>query len=301
MKKTVISIIVVFFIVVLFFRSNVENKPKYYEQTYKIKGVYIPENIDFAGEKIPIENFDIYESLEREILIITYYHSQTIQTLKRTRRYFPLIENILKQYNIPDDFKFLCIAESNLTQTISPKQAVGFWQLLESTAKEYGLEINDKIDERYNIKKSTEAACKYILDSYKKYGSWTLAAASFNFGRTAIDNQIKIQKTTNYYDMYLNEETARYVYRAVAYKIIYNNPQQYGFYISEEDYYPPLPTKEIYVDTTISSLSNFAYQTGTNYKLLRMLNLWIRDTFLLNEKRKPYYIEILKVENRKIK
>ena len=187
---------------IILFGSNFENIQKYYEQTYKIKGVYIPESIDFAGERVPLEYFDVYESLEREILVATFFHSQTIQILKRTQRYFPIIESILKKYNVPDDFKFLCIAESNLTQTVSPKQAVGFWQLLENTAKEYGLEVNDKIDERYNIKKSTEAACMYFLDAYKQYKSWTLAAASFNFGRKAIDNQINIQKTRNYYDMY---------------------------------------------------------------------------------------------------
>ena len=137
---------------IILFGSNFENIQKYYEQTYKIKGVYIPESIDFAGERVPLEYFDVYESLEREILVATFFHSQTIQILKRTQRYFPIIESILKKYNVPDDFKFLCIAESNLTQTVSPKQAVGFWQLLENTAKEYGLEVNDKIDERYNIK-----------------------------------------------------------------------------------------------------------------------------------------------------
>lgn len=298
MKKQLFILVILFLLIILFLKAKIENKPKQYEQTYKIKGVYVPESIDFAGEKVPLENFDVYENLEREILVATYFHSQTVQTLKRTKRYFPLIENILKNYNVPEDFKFLCIAESNLTQTVSPKQAAGFWQLLESTAIEYGLEVNEKIDERYNIKKSTEAACKYLIDAYKQYGSWTLAAAAFNFGRRAIDNQIKLQKTKNYYDMYLNEETSRYIYRALAYKIIINNPEQYGFFISEEDYYKPLETTEICVDSTIRSLVNFANEVGTNYKLLRSLNLWIRDTSLYNEKRKTYCLDVLKLENR---
>ena len=184
----------------------------------------LPDSVKFAGERMPLENIDTRESLEREIIITAYRHSSTIMIIKRAPRYFPIIEKILKDYNIPDDFKYLAVAESDLSNQVSPAGATGFWQIMSETGKEQGMEINTEIDERYNIEKSTKFACEYFLKSYAKYGNWTLTAASYNGGRNGLDDQISIQHENNYYDLLLNDETARYIFRTVAYKLIIANP-----------------------------------------------------------------------------
>lgn len=259
---------------------------------YSVPAVKIPDQLYFAGEKVPLDNFDTRESLDRELLVNTYFHSQTFLLIKRATRFFPIIEPILKKYEIPDDFKFISVIESGLENTISPRQAVGFWQLLEGTAKDYGLEVNKEVDERYSIQKSTEAACKYFLESYEKYKNWTLTAASYNAGRNGIDRQIERQNETNYYDLLLNDETARYVFRALAIKLVINNPSNYGFVLDEEDYYPNIPVTEIKVDTSIADFSDFAKSFGINYKILKYFNPWLRETYLNNHSHKAYIIQI---------
>jgi hypothetical protein len=254
--------------------------------------VDIPSELEFAGEAVPLDQQDIHESLDREMLVNTYFHSQTILYIKRAHRYFPVIERILKKYDIPDDFKYLAVAESGLTQAVSPAAAVGFWQLLEGTAKEYGLEINGEVDERYHIEKSTEAACKYILQSYKTYGSWTMAAASYNAGRRGIDRQIDRQKARNYYDLLLAEETSRYIFRILSYKLILSNPTAFGFHIGKDELYPVIPFYEVTVDDAVPDFADFARRYGINYKILKLFNPWLREPFLLNKSKKTYLLSI---------
>jgi hypothetical protein len=252
----------------------------------------IPDSVSFAGEKMPLDNFDTRESLERELITTAYRHSSTILIVKRANRYFPVIEKILREYNIPDDFKYLTAAESDLSNAISPAGATGFWQIMQATGKEEGLEINAEVDERYNLEKSTEFACRYFLKSFEKYGNWTLTAASYNGGRNGLDDQIEIQNEKNYYDLLLNEETARYIFRVVAYKLVINDPKAYGFEINESDYYPELKYSEVKVDTAVADFSRFAKNFGTNYKMLKFLNPWLRKPYLTNKTGKTYWIKI---------
>ncbi|TFG43993.1 MAG: lytic transglycosylase domain-containing protein [Bacteroidia bacterium] len=252
----------------------------------------LPENVTFAGEKMPLDNFDTRESLDREILTSAYRHSSTIMIIKRANRYLPVIEKILKENNIPDDFKYLVAAESEYSNVISPSGATGFWQIMASTGREEGMEINNVVDERYHLEKSTEFACRYFQKSYEKYGNWTLAAASYNGGRAAIDEQIRIQKENNYYDLLLAEETARYIFRAVAYKMVISNPKNFGFEIDKNDLYPVLDYYEAKVDTAISDFSVFAKRYGTNYKILKFLNPWLRKPYLTPKPYKEYLIKI---------
>ncbi|MBI5010420.1 MAG: lytic transglycosylase domain-containing protein [Bacteroidia bacterium] len=241
---------------------------------------------------MPLENFDTRESLEREILISAYRHSSTILIIKRANRYFPMIEKILKDNNIPDDFKYLAAAESDYSNMVSPVGATGFWQIMPETGKEQGMEINTVVDERYHIEKSTEFACDFFRKSYEKYGNWTLAAASYNGGRRRMDEQLELQKQNNYYDLLLAEETARYIFRAVAYKLIISDPTAYGFDLEKEDLYPELKYNEVKVDTAVSDFSDFAGKFGTNYKMLKFLNPWLRKPYLTPKANKLYLIKI---------
>ncbi len=262
------------------------------DTVYSNKPYKLPANVTFAGEKMPLENFDTRESLERELLTGAYRHSSTILIIKRANRYLPVIEKILKKNDIPDDFKYLAAAESEYSNMISPAGATGFWQIMQETGKEQGMEINNVIDERYDIEKSTQFACDYFRKSFEKYGNWTLAAASYNGGRAALDEQIDIQHQNNYYDLLLTEETARYIFRAVAYKLIISDPESYGFTISKEELYPELEYFEVKVDTAIANFSGFADQFGTNYKLLKFLNPWLRKPYLTPKPGKTYLIKI---------
>lgn len=252
----------------------------------------VPEKVEFAGENVPLENFDIRESLERELMINVYWHSQTIWLIQKAHRFFPLIEPILKQNNLPDDFKYVAVAESGLSQVVSPAGAVGFWQILEGTAKDYGLEISDEVDERYHIEKATDFACKYFTESYAKYGNWTLSAASYNVGRRGVDRQIERQKETDFYNLLFNDETARYIFRIIAFKIIFENPENYSFYIPEEKLYKPIPFEEKEISTEITSWAEYAKANNTNYKMLKTLNPWLRDDKLTNSTKKTYTVKI---------
>jgi hypothetical protein len=253
---------------------------------------YMPENLDFCGEPVPLKNYDVFESLERELLVNTYYHSQTILFIKKASRYFPTIEDLLKKYNVPDDFKYLAVAESGLADVVSPAGATGFWQILESTANDYELEVNAEVDERYHLEKSTEAACKFFHESYEKYKNWTLVAASYNVGRRGIDRQIERQGEQNYYDLLFNEETARYLYRILAIKLVLSNPSAYGFDIPQDEVYKPINFKEVIISEPIPDMGEFARNNGTNYKLLKYMNPWLRDNQLTNTRKKEYTIKI---------
>ena len=253
---------------------------------------YIPDTVLFCGEPVPVDFFDVKESLERELLVNSYYHSQTILFIKKAARYFPVIEPILKENNIPDDFKYLAVAESGLANVVSPSKAVGFWQILSGTAKDYGLEVNDEVDERYHLEKATGAACKYLQASYDKYGSWTTSAASYNVGRRGVDRQINKQKETDYYDLLFNEETARYVFRIIALKLVLESPEKYDFHLSKDELYKPIPYKEVIVDSPVESWADFAQENNTNYKILKKLNPWLREKNLMNKSGKEYIIYV---------
>jgi hypothetical protein len=242
-----------------------------------------PAEASFCGEKVPVEYFDVRESLGRELNSLSYWHSSMIYTIQLTGRYIGYIENMLKQYGLPDDLKYLCITESNLQNVVSPSKAAGFWQFLPGTAKEFGLQITPEIDERYNLEKSTKAACEYLKAAHSKFGNWTLAAASYNVGMAHITNQLDIQKQTSYYNLHLNQETIRYVYRAVAYKLIMTDPQRYGFHIPPKSKFEPLSYREVDVAGPIDWVA-FAAKNGTNYKVLKILNPWIMSVKLTTNK-----------------
>jgi hypothetical protein len=257
------------------------------------KSVEIPNSVSFAGEQIPLEKFDVKEALDRELLSNAYFHSQSIRYIKLAPRYFPVIEPILKERGIPDDFKYLAVAESGFNpRAASPAGAVGFWQFLKGTGQQYGLEINNEIDERYHIEKSTIAACKYLREAYNKYGSWTLAAASYNGGMARVESQQTRQKMTGYYDLLFVEETQRYVYRIAALKLIMENPKQYNFVINEDEKYPMIKTREVEISGTVKNFADFAIEQGINYKLLKDFNPWLRDDKLTNSAGKKYVVKI---------
>ncbi len=252
----------------------------------------IPENVTFAGEAMPLQNFDTRESLDRELNATAYRHGSTLLTIKRAGRYFPEIEKILKEYGIPDDFKYIACAESDLSNVISPAGATGFWQIMDGTGKESGMIINKEVDERYDLDKSTRFACKYFLKAYEKYGSWTMAAASYNNGFSGLSEQVDIQKETNYYDLLLNEETARYIFRIVSLKLVMSEPSRYGFNIGPGEMYKTVPYFEVKVDTTVNSFEQFARHFETNYKILKFLNPWLRKPFLTNSEKREYTIRV---------
>jgi hypothetical protein len=261
---------------------------------YNVYALPLPQYIDFCGEPVPLNNPDIRERLDRELLVNTYWQSNGLLLFKRANKYFPILEPLLKKYGLPDDFKYLAVAESGLENNSSPAGAAGFWHFLKSTGREYGLEINSYVDERYNLELATKVAADYLKNSKEKFGSWTMAAAAYNAGNGGINKQIERQGETNYYDLLLNDETSRYVFRILALKEILSNPEKYGFNFREKDLYYPVPTYTVKVDTAVTDFSKFAKQYGINYKILKLHNPWLRDTFLKNASGKEYLIEIPK-------
>lgn len=241
---------------------------------------YLPESVDFGGEKIPLDVYWVRENLDRELTIASYHHSTTILSIKRAARFFPTIEKILAEEGIPDDFKYLCVAESNLQNVVSPAKASGFWQFLESTAKIYGLEVNSEVDERYHLEKATRAACRYLKDSKNRLGSWALAAAAYNMGEVGLKRNMETQQCSNYWDLLLNQETGRYMYRIIAYKLIFEHPERYNFSLATTDLYYPIPATEMAIDTTIPDLYQFAVDQNITYRELKELNPWLRTTSL---------------------
>ena len=265
---------------------------RYFNDSYKIFSLNIPDGLSFAGERIPLEIDDVRESLDRELLVNTYWQSQSLLFHKRANRWFPIIEPILKANGVPDDFKYLAVIESGLDNVVSPAGATGYWQIMKETGREFGLEINNEVDERYNVEKATVAACKYLKKAHAKYGSWTMAAASYNVGVRGLERQVDRQKADNYYDLLLNTETGRYLYRTIAIKEILSKPAQYGFHFRPKDLYQPYETYDITVDTAVSDFANFAFEQGVNYKILKILNPWLRDTYITNPEKKEYIIKL---------
>ena len=261
-------------------------------KTYKIKALKLPNNLNLAGERVPLEKPDIKERMDRELLVNTYWQSNGLLMFKRAKKYFPIIEPILEKYNIPNDFKYLAVIESGLTNAVSPAGARGVWQIMKTTGRENGLEVNTNVDERYHLEKATEVACKYLLKSKEQLGSWTLAAAAYNAGNSGVSRRLKEQNVTDYYDLLLGEETGRYLFRIVALKEILNNPNKYGFNFREKDLYSNVPTYKVEVDTAVTDFVKFSEKFRINYKILKLHNPWLREAHLNNKSRKQYYIEI---------
>ena len=263
------------------------------KEKYTIFAIPKPSsNIYFANERVPLENPDIWERYDKELLKNTYWQSNTLLLYKRAAKYFPIIEPILKKNNLPNDFKYLALIESGLENVTSPAGAKGYWQIMKATAKEFELEVNSEVDERYHIEKSTQAACNFLNSAKKKFGSWTLAAAAYNMGRSGLQRQMIRQKSYNYYDLLLNNETSRYVFRILAIKEIIENPKKYGFQFRTEDLYEYIPTLQVIVDTSINSWADFSKDYGINYKILKLHNPWLRESYLTNKLKKKYFIEI---------
>ncbi len=261
---------------------------------YNVYALEMPEGINFAGETVPVENPDIYERMDRELLVNTYWQSNGLLMFKRAQKYFPIIEPILAKHGIPDDFKYLAVIESGLTNAKSPAGASGVWQIMKATGRENGLEVNANVDERYNLEKATEVACKYLKSAKENLGSWTSAAAAYNAGNAGISRRLKEQGVSGYYDLLLGEETGRYVFRIVALKEILSNPDKYGFNFNQSHLYKSVPTNKVEVDTAVTDFSQFAKRFGINYKILKLHNPWLREKHLNNKSRKSYIIEIPK-------
>ena len=269
----------------LIYASSYQNVPKKNHVDY-------PSEMDFCGEKVPTNQADVKERLDREMLVNINLNASTAILIKRANKVFPIIEPILAKYNVPDDFKYLAVIESGLINAISPSGAKGVWQFMPGTAKESKLEITEQVDERYHIEKSTQAACEYLIKAKNKFGNWTVAAASYNGGITGLQNHINFQQTSDYYNLWLTDETARYMFRILALKEIMKNPEKYGYLIPKEALYPKINTKKIMIDSSITNLSTFAISQGINYKILKTHNQWLHDKKLDNPTKKTYEIEI---------
>ena len=271
-----------------------ENFEKKLINDYNVYALQVPDDLNFSGEPMPLNNPDILERMDRELLVNTYWQSNGLLMFKRAKKYFPIIEPILKKHGIPDDFKYLAVIESGLTNAVSPAGARGVWQIMKVTGRENGLEVNENVDERYHLEKATEVACKYLLKSKKRLGSWTLAAAAYNAGNAGVSRRLKKQNVSSYYDLLLIEETGRYIFRIVALKEILSNPAKYGFNFREKDLYSNVPTYKVAVDTAVTSFSKFAEGFGINYKILKLHNPWLRESHLNNKSKKLYTIDIPK-------
>ena len=252
----------------------------------------MPNDLTLFGEPVPLQNFGVREALDRELVVNTYRHSSTILYLKRASRWFPLIEPILEEEGVPSDFKYLAVIESGLSQVVSPSGASGFWQFMKRTAPEYGLEVSSTVDERYHVEKATRAACAYLKDAHAKFGSWVLAAASYNMGRSGVANALTSQHVTTYWDLHLNSETARYVYRLLALREVMDRPEGYGFHLGKSDVYAPLQSRIVEVSRSIPSLTDFALNEGTTLRELKAINPWMRSSSLSVPSGKTYQVRI---------
>lgn len=297
MKKTVtLSLVLLCLVIIVCFSNGIhENEVQSITNThknYKVKALQLPNNLNLAGERVPIEIEDVKERMDRELLVNTYWQSNGLLLLKRAHKYFPILEPLLKKYGIPDDFKYLALAESGFIDETSTAGAAGIWHFIKKTGKEYGLEINKNVDERYHIEKSTKVAAAYLKKAKERFGSWTLAAAAYNAGNYGIAKRLETQQVTSYYDALLPDETERYVFRILALKEVISNPQKYGFVFDENDLYTLEQTKEIKVDSAITNIASFAKNFGVNYKELKKHNPWLRENHLNNKSKKNYLIKI---------
>ncbi len=261
-------------------------------KSYNVYALTLPKNLAFAKEKIPMNLPDVKERIDREFLVNTYWQSNGFLMFKRANKYFPIIEKILAEEGVPDDFKYLALIESGLTNVVSPAGASGFWQIMKVTGREYGLEVNGNVDERYHLEKATRVACKYLKDAKNKLGSWTLAAAAYNGGMSGMSRRLKKQQVTGYFDLLLGSETSRYVPRIVALKYIFMQPHSFGFNFEKKDLYNNIPTTKVVVDSVITDMAGFSKHFGINYKILKIHNPWLREGHLNNKTKRAYEIEI---------
>lgn len=298
MKKVFVTVAVLMFLAgagTLWFAKAQESeaqeqKPDYYANS--VTSPPLPETLSFAGETVPLDKYWVNEALDRELIISCYQHSKTLRIFKLSSRIFPVIERILKEEGVPDDFKYLCVAESGLENVTSPASAGGYWQFIPATARKYGLEVSDEIDERCNLEKSTKAACRYLKNCKAQFGSWALAAAAYNRGEGGLQKALSSQQTDNYWDLWLNSETSRYVFRILAFKLIFENPQVYGIRICPAEMYQPVPCRDSAVTATIVDLPQFARQQHVTYREIRDLNPWIKSSRLLVASGKSYTLKI---------
>jgi len=262
----------------------------------KVRSINLDRDFDFCGEILPMDNWDVKQRLDAELLRNVYFHSQTIIALKRANALFPIIEPILKEEGVPDDLKYLAVAESTLSNAISPAGAKGIWQFMKSAADDYKLEVNTEVDERYHLEKATHAACKYLRNQKSQLGTWTAAAAAYNGGPGRIRDEMAKQRAKSFYDLNLSaDETMRYPFRIVAIKEVMKNPEAYEYAIEKEHLYPPLTDyKTVDVKGAIPSLGDFAVQNGTTYRMLKLYNPWLIDSKLTNKEGKTYQIRIPK-------
>ena len=300
MKKTLLSLtgtLLLLVILKLFtYSTNVRTNrfSNEYSDTTKVFPIVLPSDLQFAGEMVPLSDFEVYERMDRELLVNNYWQSNTLLMHKRANRWFPVIEPILKKYGIPNDFKYIPLVETGMMNLISPAGATGFWPFMEPTGLQYGLEINKEVDERYDVEKSTIAACKMFKENYRDLGNWTLVAAAYNMGINGLKGQMDRQKQDNYYDLLLNAETSRYVFRLVAIKEIVSKPRTYGYFFKKSDLYYNIPVSKVKVDSAIANLADFAGQFNISYKTLKIFNPWLRESFLANSRKKVYLVQIPK-------
>ncbi|WP_439127366.1 lytic transglycosylase domain-containing protein [Polaribacter sp.] len=302
-SKRIFSFLSIVIVTILFYNainknqlvedSHISKEPEIQtHKTYKIKSLKLPDNLNLAGERVPVEIPDVRERMERELLVNTYWQSNGLLLIKRANKYFPILEPLLKKYNLPDDFKFLALAESGFIDETSSAGAAGMWHFMKATGREYGLEINRNVDERYDIEKSTKVAAEYLKKSKERLGTWTLAAAAYNAGNYGVSKRLETQQVNSYYEALLPDETERYVFRILALKEIISNPKKYGFVFEKTDLYSLEPTRTVEVDTVIRNLAVFAKGFGMNYKELKILNPWLRENKLNNKSRKLYHIKV---------
>lgn len=270
-------------------RSDSDYKDLLFSE-YKLEGVTIPKDLNFCGERVPIRDPRVKKALEKEFYNKAFFQPSTLILHKKAARWFPLIEPILKRNGVPDDFKYVAILESGLTNSTEQSGSGGFWGIMPPVGRDYGLQVDDQVDERFNIEKATEAACKIFKDAYKKYNNYTLAAAAYDYGPGALDKQMYKQGTDNYYELDLNDETAMYIYRLLAFKEIISRPEAYGYKLSKRELFAPIPTTAVKVDSSITDLSRFAVSQGSNYVALKTLNPWLLKSSLHNPDHKTYLI-----------
>ena len=303
MKKYILFTALIFAVataLVVFLSSNtIENekddRPLVMAMTASVD---VPDEMVFAGEKVTFDRYDFHERMDRELNSFTYFHSTTLLLFKRANRIFPIIEPILKKQGLPDDLKYLAVIESSLDpRALSTARAAGLWQFMASSGPQYGLEVGAEVDERFNLEKSTAAACRYLRDSYNKYGSWSASALSYNGGQGRISSELGKQNADEALDLWLVEETTRYYFRMLAVKLIFENPQQYGFIIRPDQLYKPIEFKEVEISGAIPDLVSFAQQNNITYAQLKDFNSWLRDRKLTNKTGKSYTILIPRKES----
>lgn len=300
---TLYTLIAVLFGMVLYLMNSAGPTPQTFERlgkaqvgearfTPRVKIFDLPDELDFAGETVPLGDRDIIERLERELYVNAYWESNMLLMMKRSGKFFPEIEKILAKHRIPEDFKYLALIESGLMNVASPAGARGFWQFLEGTAKDYGLEVSKEVDERYHYEKATEAACKYLQKAYARFGNWTSVAASYNIGQAGLSRRMNDQHQPDYYQLLLNEETSRYMFRILAFKEIFENPGKYGFELTRDDMYELPELQALVIKSTVKDLAEWSIKHGSNYKELKNYNPWLRQDELNVKRGKEYIVQL---------